>query len=122
MAGKTQTVKGKAVVMDFLELGANAFVGGVMVAIALAVITLALATSAQAAPVEKAATHKTACLEVATPQEPGSAALTLDDDASSVGALWANLLMGSVALSSAGIVAFLGRTVPARRPGKHPPA
>jgi|SRR5579862_7132750 len=120
MAGKTQTVKGKAVMMDFLELGANAFAGGVMVAIALAVITLALATSAQAAPVERAATHKTACLEVATPEEPGSAALTLDEDASGVGALWANLLMASVALSSAGIVALLGQAIPARRPGKQP--
>ena len=39
----------KAVIGDFLELGANAFVSGLAVAIALAVITLALATGAQAA-------------------------------------------------------------------------
>jgi hypothetical protein len=122
MDAKERTVKGKAVVADFLELGANAFVGGVMVAIALAVITLALATSAQAAPVEKAAIQKTACVEVAAPAEPRSAALTLDEDASGVGALWANLLLGTVALTSAGIVAVLGRTIPAGRPGKHPAA
>ena len=115
MDGQTQAVKGKAVVADFLELGANAFAGGLIVAIALAVITLALATSAQAAPVEKATAHKTACLEVAKPEEPGSAALTPDEDASGVGALWANLLLGSVALSSAGIVALLGRAIPAGR-------
>jgi hypothetical protein len=121
MDGKDR-VKAKAVVADFLELGANAFVGGIMVAIALAVITLALATSAQAAPIETGSPHKTACLEVATPQEPRSAALTPDEEPSGVGALWANLLMGSVALSSAGIVAFLGRTIPAGRPGKHPAA
>jgi len=36
-----------AAISDFLELGANAFVGGVMVAIALAAITLALASGAQ---------------------------------------------------------------------------
>ena len=41
-----------AVITDFLERGANAFVGGVMVAIALAAITLALASGAQAAPAD----------------------------------------------------------------------
>jgi hypothetical protein len=124
MAGNTQTVKGRKVVTDFLELGANAFVGGVMVAIALAMITLALATTAQAAPLEKPATlKKTACLEVVTPQEPRSVALMpADEDTAGVGALWANLLMGSVALSSAGIVAYLGRAIPARRPERHPQA
>jgi hypothetical protein len=67
------TVKGKAVVADFLELGANAFASGLVVAIALAAITLALATTAQAAPTE-----------------PRSVALTLaDEGAAGVGALWA---------------------------------
>jgi hypothetical protein len=116
MAGKEQAVKGKAVLSDFLELGANAFAGGLMVAIALAVITLALATSAQAAPAAKAAIHRTACVDDAAPQQPRSAALTpAEEDAASVGALWANLLLGTVALSSAGIVAFLGRAIPAGR-------
>jgi hypothetical protein len=101
MAGKTQTVKGNAVLKDFLQLGANAFASGLMVAIALAVITLALATGAQAAP---------------PAEEPRSVAPTsAEDDAAGVGALWANVLLGTIALSSAGIVAVIGRTVPARR-------
>jgi hypothetical protein len=49
-------------------------------------------------------------------EEPRSVASTpADEDAAGVGALWANLILGTVALSSAGIVAALGRTVPARR-------
>lgn len=116
MDGKMQAVKGKSVLADFIELGANAFAGGLMVAIALAVITLALATSAQAAPIEKAAPHRTACFDDEAPREPGSAApATAEEDAAGVGALWANLLLGTVALSSAGIVALLGRSIPAGR-------
>jgi hypothetical protein len=116
MAGKVQAVKGKAVLADFLELGANAFAGGLMVAIALAVITLALASSAQAAPLEPAAIHDVACASSSAAEEPRSVAPTpADEDAVGVGALWANLMLGTVALSSAGIVAFLGRSVPARR-------
>ena len=88
-----------------------------MVAIALAVITLALATSAQAAPVEKVATisNVPTCVSGASAEEPRSVAPTPASDVAGVGALWANLLFGTVALSSAGIVAFLGRTIPAGR-------
>ncbi|HEX4779171.1 MAG TPA: hypothetical protein VH301_00360 [Usitatibacter sp.] len=64
-----------AVVSDFLELGANAFVGGVMVAIALAAITLALASGAQAGALDDASTAMAAS---AAPQEPGSAAPARD--------------------------------------------
>jgi Ca-activated chloride channel family protein len=45
---------GWKVARDFFELGAHAFAGGLMVAIALAMLTLALATSAQAAKVNDA--------------------------------------------------------------------
>lgn len=108
MVEQAQVVKGKAVVADFLELGANAFAGGLMVAIALAMITLALATTAQAAPIEQAAVVRTVCMGE-MPEEPGSAASTpAVEDAAGVGALWANLLLASVALSSAGIVAVIG--------------
>jgi Ca-activated chloride channel family protein len=48
-AGKAVRRSSRAGIVDFLELGANAFVSGLIVAIALAVITLALATGAQAA-------------------------------------------------------------------------
>jgi len=120
MAGQAQAVKGKAVIADFLELGANAFAGGLVVAIALAVVTLALATSAQAAP---AGTIPKAACASAPSEEPRSAAsTTAEEDAAGVGALWANLLLATVALTSAGIVAVVGRTVPAGRPGKHPAA
>ena len=42
-------VKGNSVIGDFLQLGANAFVGGLVAAIALSVLTLLLAGAAQAA-------------------------------------------------------------------------
>jgi Ca-activated chloride channel family protein len=42
-------VKGKTGIGDFLQLGANAFAAGLLVAIALSVVTLLLTTSAQAA-------------------------------------------------------------------------
>ena len=48
--------KDKAGIGDFLELGANAFVGGLLVAIALSVVTLLLATGAQAATLNDAKT------------------------------------------------------------------
>lgn len=48
--------KRRAAIGDFLELGVNAFAGGLMVAIALAVITLALAGAAQAATINEAKT------------------------------------------------------------------
>jgi len=86
------------------------------------VITLALATSAQAAPAGTTPLSKTSCVS-APSEEPGSAApTTAEEDAAGVGALWANLLLATVALTSAGIVAFIGRAVPAGRPGKHPAA
>jgi len=117
MDKRSQGVKGKAVIADFLELGANAFAGGLMVAIALAVITLALATSAQAAPVEKVATisNVPTCVSGASAEEPRSVAPTPASDVAGVGALWANLALGSIALGSAGIAAILGRSVPAGR-------
>jgi hypothetical protein len=43
MVQKAQGVKSKSAVVDFLELGANAFASGLIVAIAFAAITLALA-------------------------------------------------------------------------------
>jgi Ca-activated chloride channel family protein len=49
-------VKGKAVIGDFLELGANAFVAGLAAAIALSVVTLLLTTAAQAATLNDAKT------------------------------------------------------------------
>jgi len=49
-------VKGKAGIGDFLQLGANAFVAGLLVAIALSVVTLLLSTGAQAATVNEART------------------------------------------------------------------
>ncbi len=45
MASKEQSIKGKAVLMDFLELSANAFASGLMVAIVLAALTLVLSTN-----------------------------------------------------------------------------
>ena len=112
MAGNVQMVKGRTVAMDFLQLGANAFASGLVVAITLAVITLALATSAQAAPIESVA-MRTACRADAS-EEPRSVASTpADEDAAGVGALWANLLLATVGLSNAGIVTLLGRAVPA---------
>ena len=48
--------KRKGGIGDFLELGANAFASGLLVAIALAVITLLLATSSQAAKLDEAKT------------------------------------------------------------------
>ncbi|HSS27996.1 MAG TPA: hypothetical protein VLL50_08570 [Usitatibacter sp.] len=67
-----------AVITDFLELGANAFVGGVMVAIALAAITLALASGAQAGALDDATT----VLSHQSPEETRSAAPA--DDGSTV--------------------------------------
>ena len=49
MAGKAVRQSPRAGIFEFLELGANAFASGLIVAVALAVITLALATGAQAA-------------------------------------------------------------------------
>jgi Ca-activated chloride channel family protein len=49
-------VKGKVVIGDFLELGANAFVAGLAAAIALSVVTLLLTTTAQAATLNDAKT------------------------------------------------------------------
>jgi len=49
-------VKGKAGIGDFLQLGANAFAAGLLVAIALSVVTLLLSTAAQAATVNEAKT------------------------------------------------------------------
>jgi hypothetical protein len=74
-----------AAISDFLELGANAFVGGVMVAIALAAITLALASGAQAGALDDATT----VLSAPAAQETRSAAPAADGSSTVVaGALW----------------------------------
>ena len=49
MADGIKRQQRRAGIVEFFELGANAFVSGLVVAIALAVVTLALATGAQAA-------------------------------------------------------------------------
>jgi hypothetical protein len=72
-----------AVITDFLELGANAFVGGVMVAIALAAITLALASGAQAGALDDASTV------LSHPEETRSAAPAANGSSTvAAGALW----------------------------------
>ncbi|HEX4331799.1 MAG TPA: hypothetical protein VH040_06655 [Usitatibacter sp.] len=72
-----------AAITDFLELGANAFVGGVMVAVALAAITLALASGAQAGALDDATTVFSA------QQGPRSAAPAADGSSPvAAGALW----------------------------------
>ena len=74
-----------AVITDFLELGANAFVGGVMVAIALAAITLALASGAQAGALDDATT----VLSHPSPEETRSAAPAANGSSTgAAGALW----------------------------------
>jgi hypothetical protein len=76
-----------AVITDFLELGANAFVGGVMVAIALAAITLALASGAQAGALDDATT----VLSHQSPEETRSAAPAANESSTvAAGALWGN--------------------------------
>lgn len=76
-----------AAITDFLELGANAFVGGVMVAIALAAITLALASGAQAGALDDATT----VLSAPAAKEPRSAAPASDGSSPvAAGALWDN--------------------------------
>ena len=106
--------KRKAIIGDFLELGANAFASGLVVAIALAAITLALAGAAQAAPASEA--------EDANPPWSVAPTPTAHGDAVAVGALWATpappdasgnvqLLLGLVALSATGLVAVVGRAV-----------
>jgi hypothetical protein len=75
-----------AAISDFLELGANAFVGGVMVAIALAAITLALASGAQAGALDDATT----VLSASSARETRSAAPAHSGPSSAgAGALWA---------------------------------
>src|SRR5947199_4492840 len=46
---KDMAVRNKTGIEDFLQLGANAFVAGLLAAIALSVVTLLLSTGAQAA-------------------------------------------------------------------------
>jgi len=70
-----------AVITDFLELGANAFVGGVMVAIALAAITLALASGAQAGALDDASTVLSRQARSPAPADDGSSTVA-------AGALW----------------------------------
>src|SRR5258708_14872862 len=56
MAGGSTRKSPREGIVEFLALGANAFVSGLVAAIALAVITVALATGAQAASLNDAKT------------------------------------------------------------------
>jgi len=111
----------KAMVGDFLELGASAFASGFAVAIVLAMITLALAGAAQAATNDDISR---APVVVALGSEPWSQAPTpiaQDRDAADVDALWATqaperhgnadlqIALAVLALSATAIVASLGR-------------
>ncbi|HEX7560524.1 MAG TPA: hypothetical protein VF386_15085 [Usitatibacter sp.] len=111
----------KAMIGDFLELGANAFASGLAVAIVLAMITLALAGAAQAATNDDISR---APVTVALGAEPWSQAPTptvQDSDAADVDALWATqdserhgnadlqVALAALALSATAIVASLGR-------------
>ena len=111
----------KAMIGDFLELGANAFASGLAVAIVLAMITLALAGAAQAATNDDISR---APVTVALGAEPWSPAPTPTvQDAADVDALWATpaaerrgnadlqVALAALALSATAtaIVASLGR-------------
>jgi hypothetical protein len=111
----------KAMIGDFLELGANAFASGLAVAIVLAMITLALAGAAQAATNDDISR---APVTVALGSEPWSQAPTTiaqDRDAADVDALWASqaserhgnadlqIALAVLALSATAIVVILGR-------------
>jgi len=109
----------KAMIGDFLELGANAFASGLAAAIVLAVITLALASAAQAATNDDISR---APVSVAPGAEPWSPAPTPTvQDAADVDALWATpaaerhgsadlqVALAALALSATTIVASLGR-------------
>ena len=75
-----------AAISDFLELGANAFVGGLMVAIALAMITLALAGAAKAGALDDATTVAAAAAQA----RPGSKASAAEHSPARADALWAS--------------------------------
>jgi hypothetical protein len=111
----------KAMIGDFLELGASAFASGIAVAIVLAMITLALAGVAQAATSDDISR---APVTVALDSEPWSQAPTpivQDRDAADVDALWAiqaserhgnadlQIALAVLALGITAIVAILGR-------------
>ena len=109
----------KAMIGDFLELGANAFASGLAVAIVLAMITLALAGAAQAATNDDISR---APVIVALGAEPWSPAPTpTAQDAADVDALWATeaperrgnedlqIALAALALAATAIVARLGR-------------
>jgi len=131
MEGKTtpnRTLIG--LVGDMAELLARAFFGGLAAAVAMAAAILLLSTSAQAQPF--AASHPALDAIVATSasfDEPRSAAPTpvAGRKSAGAGALWARrstddaagalpLLLGLVALLSAGTVAVVGQRVGPPRP------
>ncbi|QJR15948.1 hypothetical protein [Usitatibacter palustris] len=112
-----------ALLADILQLMGKAIASGVAVGIAAALVVLGLATTAQAAePLDRM--H--AVNATGERPKPGSMAPTLppiEGGPSSVGALWAThpqdgestlqVLLGVFALAAAGMVAVIGRTVPA---------
>jgi hypothetical protein len=81
--------KRKAIIGDFLELGANAFASGLAVAIVLAVITLALAGAAQAATGNDIPGAPAAAASDDEPWIPASMPIAQDRAATDVDALWA---------------------------------
>jgi hypothetical protein len=87
--GRTKMEKRKAIIGDFLELGANAFASGLAVAIALALITLALANTAQAATGDDIPEAPAPAASVDEPWSPASMPIAQDRAATDVDALWA---------------------------------
>ena len=85
MEAKARMTKAAAV-SDFLQLGANAFVGGLMVAIALSMITLALASAAKAGALDDATTLAAASAQ----HRPGSTASAAEHSPARADALWAD--------------------------------
>jgi hypothetical protein len=113
--------KRKAIIGDFLELGANAFASGLAVAIVLAAITLALAGAAQAAAGDDIPGAPATAASENEPWSPASMPIAQDRAATDVDALWATrrpepdasmslqVVLGLLAIACAAIVALLGR-------------
>jgi hypothetical protein len=110
-----------AVVGDFLELGARAVASGFAVAIVLAGVTLALAGASQPATSAELPHASAATAAANEPWSPASTSIAQDSAPADVDALWATregerdagmnlqIALGMLALSSAGIVAAVGR-------------
>ena len=121
----------KAMIGDFLELGASAFASGIAVAIVLAMITLALAGASQAATNDDISRAPVAVALGAEPWSPAPTPIVQDRDSTDVDALWATeaserhgnadlqIALAVLALSATAIVASLGRA--AQMPIQHDP-